>query len=359
MVEVGGGLTGPSCRVRLIRLRASCPETSGLAGGQPRLESLQGTCKGLSVWSRARASDEGTRPMIEMSVRRGLPRPELPVRPAPEVRAGTTRRRGVLLVATGSLAGVLAGLLGVAGGVVMVPALTTRRLGLDRASASGTTIAAALPILAVGMLAYGHGHNVDFGAAAWIIPTAVVGVAFGSRLAPRLPTATMRRAFLVLLVVTALRMLIALPSHASQRVGGGAGSFVALGVVGLCSGVISGILGSGGGTIIVPAMVVLFGLAQPVAQGTALLAVLPVCVIGSAVHGRQGTLRAKYALTMGAAGAATVVPGAVLASHIAADPLRIGFAAYLLLIVALGSAKTLHRRPAERRSPFRSARGDA
>jgi uncharacterized membrane protein YfcA len=244
------------------------------------------------------------------------------------------------------LAGVLAGLLGVAGGVVMVPALTTRRLGLDRASASGTTIAAALPILVIGMLAYGHGHNVDFGAAAWIIPTAVGGVAFGSRLAPRLPTATMRRAFLVLLVVTALRMLIALPSHTSQRVGAAAGSFVALGVVGLCSGVITGILGSGGGTIIVPALVVLFGLAQPVAQGTALLAVLPVCVIGSAVHGRQGTLRAEYALTMGAAGAATVGLGAVLASHIAAGPLRVAFAAYLLLTVALGSSKTLHRRRA-------------
>jgi uncharacterized membrane protein YfcA len=61
----------------------------------------------------------------------------------------------------GAVAGVLCGLLGVAGGVVIVPVLTSRKVGMARAAASGTTIAAVLPISAVAAVTCAELHNVD------------------------------------------------------------------------------------------------------------------------------------------------------------------------------------------------------
>ena len=254
-----------------------------------------------------------------------------------------TRQRAILLVFTGLVAGLLSGLLGVAGGVVIVPALTSRRVGLDRSTASGTSIAAVLPIAVVGMLIYGLYRNVDAAAALAIIPAAVFGAAVGSRLAPHLPTATLRHAFHLLLTLTALRMLIALPQEPSERIAITATAVLALCAVGVGSGVVSGLLGSGGGTIIVPALVVLFGLAQAQAQGTSLLAIIPMCLGGVVVHSRQGTLRTNDSLIVGIAGTATVGLGAMLAAHVAADPLRTGFAAFLLLTVVVGLSRVGNR----------------
>jgi uncharacterized membrane protein YfcA len=62
--------------------------------------------------------------------------------------------RTAVLGVAGAVAGVLSGLLGVAGGVVIVPVLTSRRVGMARAEASGTTIAAVLPISVVATVTY-------------------------------------------------------------------------------------------------------------------------------------------------------------------------------------------------------------
>jgi hypothetical protein len=69
--------------------------------------------------------------------------------------------RTVVLGVAGAVAGGLCGLLGVVGGVVIVPVLTSRRIGMARATASGTTIAAVLPISVVAALTYAGLHDVD------------------------------------------------------------------------------------------------------------------------------------------------------------------------------------------------------
>ena len=93
--------------------------------------------------------------------------------------------RTVVLGVAGAVAGVLCGLLGVAGGVVIVPVLTSRRIGMARATASGTTIAAVLPISVVAAVTYAGLHNVDEPAASAIVPGAAAGVIMGSLLATR------------------------------------------------------------------------------------------------------------------------------------------------------------------------------
>jgi hypothetical protein len=58
-------------------------------------------------------------------------------------RRGRPDSRTVVLGAAGAVAGALCGLLGVAGGVVIVPVLTSRRVGMARPAAAGTTISCA------------------------------------------------------------------------------------------------------------------------------------------------------------------------------------------------------------------------
>jgi uncharacterized membrane protein YfcA len=268
------------------------------------------------------------------------------------------RTRSGLLVTTGATAGLLSGLLGMDGGVIVVPALTSRRMGVPRATASGTSLAAVVPIAALGMAAYTGYGSVDAGAALGLTVGALVGAPAGARLASRVPEVALRVTFCVLLVMTSLLLLVPLrdavrPSAIFEPAGNvalGVLTFAGLVALGLGSGLVSGLLGSGGGTIMVPLLVIAFGFPQQLAQGTALLVVLPTCAAGIVQHRRQGTLDFPAAWRLGLGGALTVGVGAVLAAaHAPTMLLQYGLAGNLLLtaVTALGGL----RRGVSRRQP--------
>jgi uncharacterized membrane protein YfcA len=250
--------------------------------------------------------------------------------------------RTVVLGVAGAVAGVLCGLLGVAGGVVIVPVLTSRRIGMARAAASGTTIAAVLPISVVAAVTYTGLHNVDEPAASAIVPGAAAGVILGSLLATRVRAPVLRVLFHLVLLATAVRLLIALPSGSVRQVAMDVPAAVTLCALGTIAGLASGMLGSGGGTFLVPALVLGLGLVQQVAQGTALLALIPVWVIGALTHRKTHTLGLREAAAVGLCGALTVPLGAEVASHIGGLPLRVIFAAFLIATVGWGLLRT-HR----------------
>ena len=251
--------------------------------------------------------------------------------------------RTVVLGVAGAVAGVLCGLLGVAGGVVIVPVLTSRRIGMARATASGTTIAAVLPISVVAAVTYAGLHNVDEPAASAIVPGAAAGVIIGSLLATRVRAPVLRNLFHLVLLATAVRLLVALPSGSIRQIAVEVPAAVTLCALGTVAGLASGMLGSGGGTFLVPALVVGFGLMQQVAQGTALLALIPIWVIGALTHHKTHTLGLREAAAVGSCGALTVPLGAEIASHVGALPLRVIFAAFLIATVGRGLVHTLHR----------------
>jgi len=252
---------------------------------------------------------------------------------AARVRGCRLGSRTVVLGVGGAVAGVLCGLLGVAGGVVIVPVLTSRRVGMARAEASGTTIAAVLPISVVAAVTYAGLHNVDGRAASAIVPGAAAGVIAGSLLASRVRAPVLRGLFNLVLLATAVRMLVALPTGSVRQVAVEVPAAVTLVALGTFAGLASGMLGSGGGTFLVPALVVGFGLVQQVAQGTALLALIPVWVIGALTHLRMHTLGLREAAVVGSCGALTVPVGAEIAAHVGAVPLRVIFAAFLIATV--------------------------
>src|SRR5207248_9697163 len=102
-------------------------------------------------------------------------------------------------------------------------------------------------------------------------------------------------------------------------------------VVGAIAGVLSGLLGIGGGAIMVPAMTVLMGMSQHLAQGTSLLVIIPTAISGSITHFRMGNIRLQTAAWLSGGGVVGAVAGAVLALASPDALLRLLFASYLAL----------------------------
>lgn len=101
-------------------------------------------------------------------------------------------------------------------------------------------------------------------------------------------------------------------------------------VTGFAIGVLSGVMGVGGGIFLVPVMVIGFGLPQHLAQGTSLAAIVPTSVAGALTHYRLGNVVVSAAILMGACGAVGVVLGALVALQLPRELLARIFGAFLL-----------------------------
>jgi uncharacterized protein len=112
-----------------------------------------------------------------------------------------------LAVALGLAGGTLAGLFGVGGGIVFVPALTLG-LGLSQLSAEATSLAAIVPVVAVGSYRQDRSGLVDWRSAAIVGACSLVGVLAGAEIALRLPESALRRAFALFLVLAAVQMAL-------------------------------------------------------------------------------------------------------------------------------------------------------
>ena len=113
----------------------------------------------------------------------------------------------IILIVIGLLAGILSGLVGVGGGILMIP-LLIMFLGLTQHEAQGTALFAMLP--PIGILAamnyYKEGF-VKWEYAAVIALTFVVGGYFGSKLAISLPEQTVRKVFGVIMLIGAIKLI--------------------------------------------------------------------------------------------------------------------------------------------------------
>jgi uncharacterized membrane protein YfcA len=110
----------------------------------------------------------------------------------------------VLAIALGLAAGLLAGMFGVGGGIVFVPALVA--LGLDHHEAIGTSLLAIVPTVLVGTWRQARYGNVRWRPALVLGLAAAVTAQGGAVLAESLSDATLRRLFAGLLVVVALQV---------------------------------------------------------------------------------------------------------------------------------------------------------
>jgi uncharacterized membrane protein YfcA len=117
---------------------------------------------------------------------------------------------------------------------------------------------------------------------------------------------------------------------------------------GLCVGVISAIFGIGGGSVIVPFMVLALGSGQHLAEGTSLLVVVPTSIAGVIAHRKHKYVSMRNFLGLGLAGVVGAVLGARLALLLDGDQLRRFFAVFLAAVGVNLFLRGLRQRRADR-----------
>jgi len=237
------------------------------------------------------------------------------------------------LAAVGVAAGLLAGLLGIGGGIIIVPGLIWAA-GLDRHTASGTSLVAILPIAIVAAVTYAvaPGGAFELEASAIFVGGSLAGAILGARVNARVSERALRTAMAFITLVFGLRLVIPFGfGPGSESLALDPLTVALLIFLGLQGGFLSGLLGVGGGAIAIAVMVIVTGTSQILAQGIALVATIPTVVVGALTHRSQGTLAPREGLVVGFVGMALSIPGALVAFAVPVSVLRTGFGVFLLI----------------------------
>lgn len=228
--------------------------------------------------------------------------------------------RDALTLGAGVATGMLSAAFGVGGAVVSTPAI--RALGASAAIAVGTTLPSILPSAVTGTLRYAREGLIDWRVVRWTAPAGVGAAVAGSLLSRVVPGEGHWLMVLtaVLLGFTALRMA----GQRDQPAMGDADTDAAVAVspraptrndrppvlvaVGITAGLLSGLLGVGGGIAMVPGFTEVARMPLKTAIATSLACVGIFAIPGTVTHAALGNIDWRFASLL----AVGVVPGARL-----------------------------------------------
>ncbi len=254
----------------------------------------------------------------------------------------TSRPSVVALAILGAATGMLSGLFGIGGGVILVPMLVML-LGFQQRLAAGTSVAAILPAAVVGGIGYAVQGNVDWIAAALLAAGIIVGAQIGSYLLARVPTAFLRWMFMAFLLGVVISLWFVVPERddtieMTVPVG------VLLVVTGLVTGVLSGLLGVGGGVVVVPILMFFFGASDLIAKGTSLIMLIPGSISGTIGNTRRRNVDLRSAAILGIAASILSPLGAVVATHIPPFWSNVAFSVLLAFILVQMLVRALKKK---------------
>jgi hypothetical protein len=265
---------------------------------------------------------------------------------SPATAPGHARHAAWRLALVGLLAGLMSGSFGVGGGVLIVPAVVLL-LAFDQKLAHGTSLAAVVPISVAGVAAYVTHDGVDVRVALILMAGTVAGVVYGTRLLARIRTTPLRWLFIAFMLASAARLLVQLPNRDNEL-----SLTLAVGVflvaLGLLTGVLSGLLGVGGGVFMVPVMILFLEMSDVVAKGTSLLAVIPTGLVATWSNHRRGNVDVRSAAVIGLAGVPTSVVGAWLAVWLPPRTAAVLFAVFLIVVALRMAVHAVQERRRQR-----------
>jgi len=234
----------------------------------------------------------------------------------------------------GAALGVAGGLLGIGGGLIAIPVLGYL-YGMDQHLAQGTALVMIAPNVLLGFWRYHQRNRIDLRSVASIAVFSMVTTYLAARLASGIDAGRLRIAFAVFLILLAL--------YFGRRRSGTTGTAetgandaakpmprAALPVLGVFSGAMSGIFTVGGGLIVVPALVSLFGEKQTRAQGMGLALAAPGALIALVAYAQGGHVDWQVGLPMAVGGVLSVSWGVALAHRFSPARLRLCFSVVLL-----------------------------
>lgn len=246
----------------------------------------------------------------------------------------------------GAAAGLLAGLLGVGGGLVIVPVLleALARQGWPGEHLMHVALGTSLASIVFTSLASARAHHrrgaVDWAVVRSIAPGVVAGTLAGAALAAGVRTAALRTFFGLFVAFVGLQMLLDARPRSRRALPGAVGT----GAAGLAIGALSSLAGIGGGSLSVP-FLTWCGATVHRAVGTSAAIGFPIAVAGTAGYVTAGLGAELPGPTLGyvslpallgvlAASVPTAPLGARLAHALPVSGLRRVFAATLLLVAA-------------------------
>ena len=139
--------------------------------------------------------------------------------------------------------------------------------------------------------------------------------------------------FAFVLLATAARLVLD-NSDATGRPDLTVGTALALVLVGVVAGTAAGLLGVGGGIIMVPAMVVLWGIPPAVAKGTSLAVIVPTSIVGTWRNRHHGNADMPVAVTVGLAGVVSAFVASKISIGMSETMSNVLFALLLLAVAA-------------------------
>ncbi len=219
-----------------------------------------------------------------------------------------------LLFGVGLLAGAASGLLGIGGGVIMVPALVfLADVGFrDAVAASLLVMVLATPW---GVVRHRRAGNVRLRTGLLLGASGFVGVVAATLLGRYLSDTHLMQLFAILLVASAHQLVYGrLPKRTIE-------SLWPVVLFGFFAGLIAKLLGVGGGIVMVPALVFL-GVGMHAAVGTSLVAVWTNATLGSAINLFEGSTWWVWSVPLAVGSVLGVPAGAVGALRSHADVLR-------------------------------------
>lgn len=253
----------------------------------------------------------------------------------------------IMFLALGAVAGVLAGLLGVGGGLVLVAALAwlLPTLGIPREAAMHAALATSLASIVLTSAASARAHagrgGVLWPTVAWMVPGLLLGGWLGSGVAVRIDGDVLRYLVAGYCLLAAAQLLFgAVRDGGQHEVRAPRGAWMSVAGVGI--GAVSALVGIGGGSMTVP-LLVWRGITPVRAVGTSSacgVAIGLASAAGYALHAPAGTLPEHAigyvylpaAIAVATASVLAAPYGMRLAHRLHGDTLKRIFAAFLVAV---------------------------
>jgi hypothetical protein len=252
---------------------------------------------------------------------------------------------GPWLILVGAAAGVFAGLFGIGGGIIIVPALILLS-GFPLVKATGTSLAAILlPVGILGVIAYARAKVIDLRASAYIAAGLLTSVAVGAWLANTLPADIMQKFFALFCLYVSWNFIDPVRRYRKWR-----GLPVTVKPesetiphpspwpligIGLLAGVMAGMFGIGGGNIIVPLLTLALHYPPKRAIATSLGAILfPFGITGVLIYHGAGNLDLGAAAWIAGGLFLGTVFGALITISLPSRTVKLFYGLFLIFVAA-------------------------
>ncbi|WP_137147368.1 sulfite exporter TauE/SafE family protein [Mycolicibacterium sp. CR10] len=245
-----------------------------------------------------------------------------------------------LTVGLAVFVGIALGLLGGGGSILTVP-LLAYVAGMDAKQAIATSLLVVGVTSAVGAVSHARAGRVQWRTGLIFGVAGMAGAYAGGLLARFIPGTVLLIGFAVMMIATAVAMLRGRKTIQTTE---GAHRMPVPKIIaeGLVVGLVTGLVGAGGGFLVVPALALLGGLPMPVAVGTSLVVIAMKSFAGLAGYLSSVQIDWGLALAVTAAAVVGALIGARLTAMIDPDALRKAFGWFVLGMSSVILAQEIH-----------------